>query len=269
MAPWAPLLFWLLCVIVATIGIVYLITTNTLSSIESGEGFISMSACPSSTTTYITSAGDTNCCDSDVVNRQCNGHIVCSLSPNPPNGIPTCSEFMRLEREKRNARFCAPSVPYYYGPANRKLGSVEGCSASQPTADGTAPSDPAKPTCKIYQTSVDEYGKVDSCFNKKALDDMAVPTPSATKHLMPTTNEGNVAPALLSATYIPKTTPAAVLMICYDWNRMELYYNAIDPSGQTSRIESRTKDRNVYFCGAAKAYYIDGTLSITKAIGVR
>jgi hypothetical protein len=49
---------------------------------------------------------------------------------------------------------------------------------------------------------------------------------------------------------------------------MELFYNAQDPSGRTSRSQATIKDRNVNFCGAAKAYYIDRTLSISNAIGV-
>jgi len=264
MAPWSPFLFWLLCILIATILIVYLIRGT--SSESDKEGFISISSCPTASTNYITSNGDTNCCDSDVVDRQCNGVVICSLSPKRPNGVPTCSDWITKEWTKRSSKFCTRSMPHYYGTMGKTRGSMEGCSASPSSTDGSAPSDPTKPKCRVYQTSVDEYGKMDSCFNMRALDAMILPSPNATKRLVSIGRPR--LPALLSATFSPPLNLSAVPITCYDWKRMELFYNAQDPSGRTSRSQATIKDRNVNFCGAAKAYYIDRTLSISNAIGV-
>lgn len=263
-----PLVFWLLCVIVAAIVIIYLIhNVDTISSMSS-EGFISITACPNSTTTYVTSDGSTNCCDSDVVDKQCNGNIVCSLSPKPTNGILTCMEWLMREWRKRSDQFCAPSIPYYYGTIGRKQGSSEGCSASQCTADGSAPSDSTQPTCKIYQTSVDEYGQIDSCFNQKALNTMAVPIPTATKQIIPIGWSGKKYPALLIATYLPPNGTSMVPVTCYDWDRAKIFLDEADPSGKATNLYLQNKDKHVVFCGASKAYYVDYTLTKANAIGV-
>jgi hypothetical protein len=158
-------------------------------------------------------------------------------------------------------------MPHYFGTINRRLGSVEGCSASQAGSDGSAPQDSTKPTCKIYQTSSDEYAKADSCFNIRARDKMVTPIPAATKQIIPIKWGGKEHPVLLTATYLPPN--AMVPVTCYDWDRVVTYFNANDPTGETTRQWTKQyKDKYVVFCGPSKAYYVDKTLSKDNAIGV-
>ena len=262
-------LVWLLCIGIATLAVVYII--QFMESSVKKEGFdsgipIRITACPAATSTYVTGGGDTNCCDGDIVDGECNGNLVCSLSPKPGKNLLSCAEWIMREWRKRSDKFCAPSMPYYFGTMNRKASSVEGCSASKCSSDGTTPQDPARPACKIYRTSVEEYGKTDSCFNVKAGDQMATPIPSATKQIVST---GGSQPALLSATYIPPNGSSVVPVSCYDWDRVAVYFNSHDPSGRlTAEWAKNYKDKYVIFCGASKAYYVDRTLTKANAIGV-
>lgn len=261
----APFLVWLLCVGIAALAIGLLIKNVGLQ--EGFDSSIRITACPAATSTYITGAGDTNCCDGDIVDGQCNGTNVCSLSPSDKSGrgLMSCADWILREWRKRSDRFCAPSIPYYFGTMRRRQGDIEGCSASQTGPDGTQPQDTTAPTCKIYQTSVDEYGKVDSCFNMRARDAMVAPISNATKHILPV---GNTYPALLSATYSPPNGSSIVPVTCYDWNRAKMYLNSIDPSGNATKSYESIKDKYVIFCGASKAYYVDGSLAKKDAVGV-
>jgi len=257
-----PLLIWVFCVGIAALALGILIKQVGFEWIS--EGFvtvptISITTCPSTTTSHITGIGDTECCEGDIVDNQCNGTTLCSLSPRPPNGLMTCTNWIIKEWEARQDRFCAPSLPYYFGTVDRKPGSKEGCSKSPSTLDGSAPRDLTQGTCKIYGNSRDDYSKVDSCFNARAKDAMAAPLPSATKAIIKTQGDR---PALLQATYTPTNGSSVTPVSCFDWDRMVLYYNAIDPTGNMAKQYAVTKDTDYKtFCGASKAYYVNGTLT--------
>ena len=125
---------------------------------------------------YVTTSGDTNCCDHDVVNKQCNGNIICSLSPNPPNGIQTCTKLYADEWAKRATRFCPVTMPNYFGAFERGAGKPEGCSVSVSTTDGSGPQNPGQPQCKVYSSQEDNRTMSDSCetANESKLYDMCV-----------------------------------------------------------------------------------------------
>jgi len=267
-----PFIVWILCV-----GISALVIGFCIRYLNTNEGFsnasqspISITTCPYSTATYITGSGSTNCCDGDIVDGKCNGTIACSLSFNAGNGILSCNDWVTQEWAKRSTTYCPKSsMPNYFGSIQRTQDSSQGCSASPCSSDGTAPSNPSAPRCKIYQTSNDDYAKVDSCFNIKARDAMAVPIPTATKQVIEDTWSGKKYSALLSATYLPPNGSSMVPVTCYDWDRVSLFLNAIDTTGASTAAYSKMKDVDVFFCGASKAYYVDGTLTKANAKGVR
>ena len=267
-----PFLIWLFCVGIAALAIGLLIKNMNSVNVNANEGFdsIIIKTCPATTSTYITSIGDTNCCNGDIVDGRCNGTDICSLSPtnNGGNGIMSCSDWIKKEWQTRSTRFCAPSIPYYFGTIARRQGDEEGCSASRCSLDGTAPQDTTKPTCRLYKTSDDEYGKVDSCFNIKARDAMAIPVASATRAINPTGSlNGKILPATFSATYLPPYDVSNGPVTCYDWERYKIYLTAV---GDNDRLRTYEFNHavNVLFCGANKAYYIDHTLSRADAVGL-
>jgi hypothetical protein len=137
------------------------------------EGF-TIKKCPFGLTTYITDDGDTNCCSGEVINNFCE-NIFCSLSPGSRNN---CTTVMNDERLARNFVKCSPAISgdcsYYFTNAN---GSLQGCSNSPTTPDGTGPSDLAKPYCRIYDTPDANISNFDSCSNYvqrfNAIEDLA------------------------------------------------------------------------------------------------
>jgi hypothetical protein len=278
-----PFLIWLLCVGVAALIIGIFIRNGGLEWYKRGkEGFnssIIITACPAGSTTYITASGDTNCCDGDIVNKQCNGTNMCSLSPSIPGGLQSCSDWLTTEWKKRGDRFCPSSLRNYFGSITRGGSKPEGCSASQCISDGSAPSDYSLPMCKIYTNQDDELGKVDSCTNIKALNNLQCPLSNASKQIIPTNNSnrsGTSIPALLSCTYVPPNNMTnGMPTTCYDYDRVKNYLNVLyvldgrkDAIAKMNmHLESRMKF-DVIFCLASKAYYVDKTLSQADAKGV-
>lgn len=206
------LILWILCIVVSVCMIIYVLKYN-----KANEGFttnIQMTSCPLSSTSYITNGGDTNCCDGDIVNKQCNGRNICSLSPRPPNGLLSCSEWMNQEWTRRSARFCPGSMPNYFGPIRRDQSAIEGCSESPTSLDGSVPQTATMPSCKIYPTEDQDRTSMDSCYNAKNLASLAPPGAKATQISLPisgpmpqcidTNMLNNLLPALKP--YIPKIT---------------------------------------------------------------
>ena len=273
MASLTPFLIWIVCVGIAALAIGVFIK---YTSSQGKEGFdtavsISITACPATTNTYMSSSGDTNCCNGDIVDNRCNGNVVCSLSPTVRNGTISCSEWVSHEWTVRANRFCTNTIPYYFGTMYRRNSDNQGCSASPCTSDGGSPSDPTKPICKIYSSSTDEYGKADSCFNSRYRDAMISPTATSTKNIIAsgTKPNGQLYPALFTATFIPtRSGSPATPVTCQDWTRYKLYLDTVDPTGTTSSAWAQNAATNVYFCDAATAYYISGTLSPASATGV-
>jgi hypothetical protein len=214
------LILWILCIVVSVFMIGYIlkysVTFDTFNRVN--EGFttsIRMTSCPLSSTSYITDEGDTHCCDGDVVSKKCNGRDICSLSPRPPNGILTCSDWMNKEWAKRSARFCPGSMSNYFGPLHRDISAVEGCSESSTREDGSAPQIATAPSCRIYPTEEEDRSNINSCYNAKYLAALAPDGSKATQISLPisgpipkcidtNTLNNNILPALKP--YIPKIT---------------------------------------------------------------
>lgn len=184
-----PFLIWFLCIVMASFIIGYFIKYGSLfdSIMTLEEGFttnIRMTSCPLSSTSYITYDGDTNCCEGDIVNKKCNGRNLCSLSPKPPAGMISCSDWMNQEWTRRSARFCMPSMPNYFGPIHRDSNAIEGCSESLTVDNGSEPQIPTAPRCKIYSSEGQDRSNLDSCHNARKLGNL-IPGGKATQISLP------------------------------------------------------------------------------------
>ena len=275
-----PFIVWIFCIGLAALiigkalgdDIVNVPLPTSLTGTDKKEGFVDLasmfrvSTCPGGTTSYILSNGDTNCCSGDVVGNRCNGRDVCSLSPDPyDKNLDSCSGLLAKEWGKRSARFCPKSMSNYFGKMNRDAGSAEGCSASFPTSDGSQPSDPGQPKCKIYSNYNDDVSKQDSCTNIKEMDNLVCPTSNATKSVMSIRGpSGNIAPLILKCNYLPPNGKSNGLPVdCMDDASVRRYISVVGGS-----IPETTLMNSVMFCRASKAYYIDGTLSAPPALDV-
>lgn len=265
-----PFLIWLMCVGIAALAIGLLIKSMSTEGFNTSSPII-ISTCPASTETYITREGDTNCCDGDVVDNRCNGRDVCSLSPSSPTGLMSCADWIIKEWAVRSSRFCTNSMPYYFGTMNRRSNDVQGCSASQCKHDGGSPQDPNKPKCKIYNTSVEDYGKLDSCFNAAALERLHCPIPNATKNIISTGSiNGVLSPVLFQCTYTPPNRALSnnLPVTCYDVQRFKTYFIRATNNTESDKWIDASSLVDVGLCPASKAYYVDGTLTRANAIGL-
>jgi hypothetical protein len=157
------LLLWLLCVGISAIAIGYYIKYYGLSLPKMNEGFVVI-RCPANSTEYINKYGESNCCNGDIINNECNGNNLCSLSPTNTLGIPNCGDYINDLANDAAVENCFADMPYFFAASD---GSLKGCSAAITIADGTAPSDPDKLQCILYPTAALDEVKLDSCFNYK------------------------------------------------------------------------------------------------------
>jgi len=151
-------LIWLLCVGISAVLIGYCLKYSSIPLKK--EGF-AVKTCPAGTNSFVTNSGETQCCNGDVVDGYCTGNLRCTLSPKSKSGLPTCTDLAASDAASAGASKCPPSMPNYFGSTT----TVEGCSASNPSANGLQPSDPLQPQCILYKTRAEDLVKLDSCYN--------------------------------------------------------------------------------------------------------
>lgn len=262
----APFLIWLLCIGIAAIMVgLFIQGYENEGFVDASNGRqtgISITTCPSGSATYITPAGNTNCCNGDIVNNKCNGTDMCTLSPSVQGGLQTCAEWISKEWINRSTKFCGGTMPHYFGNLERTPG-LEGCSASSCTSDGSGPQDPSQEKCKIYGNLSDELSNLDSCYNMNALEQITCPQADA-KKLM--NKFGTNLPVIFNCTYIPRDgSTNGMPTSCYDAERAIIfirdspYMNADqkDPVIATIRAKS---DKN--FCNYVKPVGVGWTMTI-------
>jgi hypothetical protein len=258
----APFLIWLLC-----IGIAAIMLGLFIQDFEK-EGFanerpsgISITTCPAGSTTYITAAGNTNCCNGDIVSNKCNGTEICTLSPSG-QGLQTCAEWISKEWVSRSRKFCAGTMPHYFGNLERTPG-LEGCSASLCTPDGSLPQDETQPKCKIYGSLTDELSKVDSCYNINALEQITCPQADA-KRLM--NSYGTDLPVIFNCSYIPRDgSNNGMPTSCFDAARAITYIQNIsymNAEQKDSFINDINARKVSHFCNYVKPTGTGWTMTV-------
>jgi hypothetical protein len=165
------LIIWLVFIVISAVLIAYFIKLWNNDDLEfSMEGF-QLQGCPTNPSgliTYVNRAGDTLCCNGEVINNECMGNDICSLTSIKPGSIPLCNTYINSLQAIENAAKCSITVTGDSSMNNffiNRQTKVQGCSRSPPTADGSAPSDMSKPYCRIYPTSAENMSNYDSCYN--------------------------------------------------------------------------------------------------------
>ena len=154
-------LLWLVFVGISAIIIGYFLKYYAFNDNVIKEEFV-VYGCPSGTTNYITDIGETNCCNGDVVDGECNGNNVCTLSPNNSAGLPACAEIHAKAAAAAAIAKCPEKIPNYFAALD---GSLKGCSVSNIMSDGSAPMDTSALQCILYPTAELDSSKLDSCQN--------------------------------------------------------------------------------------------------------
>jgi len=154
-------LLWLVFVGISAIIIGYFLKYYAFSDNVIKEEFV-VYGCPSGTTNYITDIGETNCCNGDVVDGECTGNNVCTLSPNNSAGLPACAEIHAQAAAAAAIAKCPEKIPNYFAALD---GSLKGCSVSNIMSDGSAPMEPSALQCILYPTAELDASRLDSCQN--------------------------------------------------------------------------------------------------------
>lgn len=251
-----PFLIWLICIGIAAIMIGLFIQNSENEGFANGptkrQSTISITTCPTGSVPYVTAAGNTNCCEGDLVKNVCNGTDICGLSPSIDGSVQSCGEWITKEWFNRSNKFCSRSLPYYFGSLNRSPGT-EGCSASLSNSDGSLPEDPSQPKCMIYGNMTDELVNIDSCHNSSALDRVSCPQADSKKSM---TSFGKALPVIFSCNYIPKDgSTNGMPTSCYDAPRaIEFIQNSsnMNADQKSSFIAQINAKKDSRFCNYVK-----------------
>jgi len=130
---------------------------------EPSTSDIVVTTCPMNAESYVNTAGQTICCDGDVVSGQCKGTNICTLSEG--NKLPTCSLYWASLLAQRGLDKCPGNMPNYFE------GAVKGCTSGSRLPDGSGPATTTQKFCKLYATEDEELRNSDSCTNIKMLED--------------------------------------------------------------------------------------------------
>lgn len=248
-----PLQFLLVCLLLLGVAVYAALFFKTkepfVSTPTTQNNDIQLQACPSGTVNY-DSKGDILCCRGDIVDGQCNGVTVCSISSDSTS-MPSCLRLLREELQTKATRSCPPSMPNYFEDPAKKS---KGCCSLARTPDGKAPKQdvPGQKVCVIYETETQNYNKKDSCFNVKRVETSRCPQGSRPDLIVPQKPEH---PAYLSCTL---TSPSfAVPKQCYMDASFKDYLNVAFPSWKSDI----SKTDLMSFCSIADKYYIKKSLT--------
>ncbi len=280
MNPATKTLLWLLSVCLATIVIIIFIKPIPLESFfdTPTPTSIRFTECPAGTTSYITSEGDTNCCSGEIKKGKCVGVNMCSLSPKyPGSSLQSCSEIIRYLWNQRSRDWCPSSAPNFYGTMNRYSNGTFnewGCSSTVSTATGGKPTS-ATTFCTIYTTEEENLSNIGTGANQASISCRNMRDADTAKTLITGSTTlwepQNSNPALIKLSFTPlmngtTTNGTTATVTCYEFNRFITFYRKVAPSYIDSIRAQRYN--NIYYCDAAKGYYITGTLSASNAMGI-
>jgi hypothetical protein len=127
---------------------------------------IQLNSCPANSTRFVNSSGQSLCCDGSIVDNQCSGKTLCSLSEQAGT-IPTCGEWYAAWLAERGANRCFPGMPNYF---EDKATGVKGCTSGPRKPDGSGPASANQKKCILYNSQKDENDKSDSCTNMGYFD---------------------------------------------------------------------------------------------------
>jgi hypothetical protein len=156
----------LVCAIFGILLAMILVVTFPVSCCSSQkDGFqdtnIAKVRCPRGTKTYTTLSGDTMCCSGNVEGNKCDGKVLCTLSGNSSDKVPTCAK-LRQDYLAKLQRQCPPSAGFT-SYEDEDSGN-KGC-AAQTTADRNQPQTPATSFCRLYDDKNDNEYYPESCKN--------------------------------------------------------------------------------------------------------
>ena len=262
-----PLQSLLFCLVLLGISVVigcYFMMEQTKTEepffdVTAGNADIQLQACPPGTEALNDmTQGTVSCCDGSIVDGQCNGTTVCSLSTDTAT-LPSCVNLMRKKFADKAAQFCPKTIPNYF--ENIKVQpNLQGCTAGARLPNGTAPVISTTPIarCTIYQNRMENDSKADSCQNLKALGSVKCPKggPATFLQGLPAEYPKIIQCGFtLTGEFAPRT--------CYsDTSLVDFFKWAW--SRNPARMVQDINSNKLLFCSVAQQYYIDKSLTDVK-----
>ena len=215
---------------------------------ESFEAQYSLLSCPFGYKSLYDKRGDMICCDGDLINNSCIGGNQCSLT-NSTSDIPNCVDFILKDYEAKGKSQCPASLPSYYEDRNTKM---KGCTTGILNTTMTGPHNNTTPICKIYETLEENVKGVDSCYNRKHLDEYPCFGNNCKKEVVSPIKDG---PVLISVSF---TDSDGMNHVGYTRQTVETYLDAFNPNWRQQGFDT---SKNINVAEVAKAFYVDRTMS--------
>ena len=231
--------------IIIIIAVIYYKQENVTEKFENYY----LSACPSGYKSFYDKNGDTICCDGNIVANKCVGDLQCTLNGKGTEDMPNCVEAILKEYRMKGKTQCPSSMTSYYEDKSR---DIKGCTSGGYNDTLNGPRNTSQPTCKIYSSWEKNQNTLDSCYNKKMLDEAECFGNNCTKQMIqPIPNK----PVLIGIGFSDNT---GLFKMSYTRKSAIAFLDAVWPEWRSSgRINI---DKNINTAEVAKAYYVDRTM---------
>ena len=213
-----------------------------------------LSSCPSGFKLTYDNDGNTICYVDDglhispnLLKYQKDGK-QCILNGKGTANMPNCVDYIFKYYDQQSIEFCTPSMASYF---ENNANKTKGCTKGELNETLSGPRFPNQPKCIIYPNDEDNQYTVDSCLNKKELEEYPCFGNNCSKQFVQT---GNKTPLLLLINF---SDSQGVPHSAYSKKSAVRYLNAVRP-GWTKNINI---DRKIWNADVAKKYYIDKTIT--------
>jgi hypothetical protein len=241
--------------LIVTVLVVLFIIHYQSKKVEPFANDFYLQACPSGYNTLFYDDNDVaSCCDGEVKYSKCLGQRQCKLGEGPEN----CARLILNDYKRLGSDKCPNGWNYYEDSVTNKKGCTKG--ALNDKLSGPRVLDPVlSPICTIYSNPDDNKNKIDSCFNKKQLEDYACFGRDCKKSLL--SWDPNAPPLLKIDTIVDNYrnvvngTPTPAPITVYSRRSVNAWASAIN-------LQIPDPDTNMAIDDVAIAYYQNRDINI-------
>jgi len=237
-------LYWLIGIILVLLLFLYSTEESFQDTPDTDKPSYNLHSCPNGYTSFRSKDDTLMCCNGEVEGTTCLDK-VCTLTKS--GSTPLCADILLKEYKEKSGQ-CPPSMTSYYEDTAKK---IKGCTEGLLNTTMTGPATLKQPACMVYDVLQDNINALDSCSNKKEMEEYDFKA-NCTKSL--TQNTANT-PVLITVSF---TDGNGIVHSAHTRDSMQRFLDATKPGWRDSGIDL---NKNISVAEVAKAYYIDKTLS--------